>query len=76
VVELYDATAEANGVILLVDVDGEPMTLGDKDLLISAVTNLVDNALKYAGATATVRVGAAQDRGTISVVVRCRPRRD
>jgi len=70
VVELYDATAEANGVTLAVDVVGEPRALGDKDLLASAVANLVDNALKYgAGAATTVRVEAREDRETASILV-------
>ena len=69
VVELYDATAEANGVALVVDVVGEPTILGDKDLLASATANLVDNALKYGGSAATVRVGVREDRETVSIVV-------
>jgi signal transduction histidine kinase len=69
VVELYDATAEANGVALVVDVVGEPTMLGDKDLLASATANLVDNALKYGGSAATVRVGTREDRDTVSIVV-------
>ena len=70
VVELYDATAEANGVMLAVDVVGEPTTLGDKDLLASATANLVDNALKYgASPGTTVRIGTRQERETVSIVV-------
>jgi signal transduction histidine kinase len=70
VVELYDATAEASGVMIAVDVVGEPTTLGDKDLLASATANLVDNALKYGGnAATTVRVGAREDGDTVSIVV-------
>lgn len=71
VVELYDATAEANGMTLAVDVVGVPTTLGDKDLLASATANLVDNALKYgSNAATTVMVGAREDRETVSIVVR------
>jgi signal transduction histidine kinase len=71
VVELYDATAEANGVTLTGDVVGEPSALGDKDLLASATANLVDNALKYGGrAETTVRVGAREDRESVSILVR------
>ena len=71
VVELYDATAEASGVTLTVDVVGQPTTLGDKDLLASATANLVDNALKYGGrAETTVRVGAREDRESVSILVR------
>ncbi len=69
VVELYDAAAEAKDISLAVEIDGEPMTLGDKDLLRSATANLIDNALKYAGSGAAVRVRAAQDQSTASIVV-------
>ena len=71
VVELYDATAEANGVKLAAEVTGNPVALGDKDLLRRATANLVDNALKYGGsADTTVRVGAQEDRETVSIAVR------
>jgi signal transduction histidine kinase len=69
VVELYDAAAEAKGLALVTEIDGEPTTLGDKNLLANAVANLLDNALKYAGSAATVRVRATQERETISIVV-------
>jgi signal transduction histidine kinase len=69
VVELYDATAEAKGIRLSTAVEGEPTALGDKDLLASATANLVDNALKYAGSSATVQVRATQERDTVSIVV-------
>jgi len=70
VVELYDATAEANGVTLVVDVVGGPTTLGDKGLLASATANLLDNALKYGGSAATVRVEAREELQTVSIIVR------
>ena len=69
VAELYDAAAEEKGVALKVDIDGEPTTLGDKDLLASATANLIDNALKYAGSNATVRVRVTQERNAVSIVV-------
>jgi signal transduction histidine kinase len=69
VVELYDAAAEEKGIALIVDIDGEPTIFGDKDLLASATANLIDNALKYAGSKATVRVRVTQERNTVSIVV-------
>ncbi|HEX4617927.1 MAG TPA: HAMP domain-containing sensor histidine kinase [Stellaceae bacterium] len=69
VVELYDATAEAEGITLVSEIDGRPTTLGDKNLLTSALVNLTDNALKYAGTGATVRVRAKQDQDTVSMIV-------
>jgi signal transduction histidine kinase len=69
VVEFYDAAAEAKGIRLTIGIEGEPTTLGDRDLLASATANLVDNALKYAGSDKTVKVRAVQDRSTVSIVV-------
>jgi signal transduction histidine kinase len=69
VVELYDASAEAEGITLVSEIEGQPVTLGDKNLLTSALVNLTDNALKYAGSRATVRVRATQDRDTVSIIV-------
>lgn len=69
VVELYDATAEAEGITLVSEIEGRPVVLGDKNLLTSALVNLTDNALKYAGSGATVRVRATQDRDTVSMIV-------
>ena len=70
VVELYDAAAEEKGIALVMENhDGEPTTLGDKDLLASAAANLIDNALKYTGSKATVRVRATEERNIVSLVV-------
>src|ERR1700730_10677385 len=44
VVELYDAIAEAEGIALVSEIAGLPVTLGDKNLLTSAHANLTDNA--------------------------------
>src|SRR5215472_7417230 len=68
-VELYDATAEDEGITLGSYVKGDPVALGDRNLLASAVVNLIDNALKYAGSGTTVRVRATQDRDTVSIAV-------
>ena len=70
VVELYDATAEAEGITLVNETEDDPVTFGDKNLLASATANLIDNALKYAGAWATVRIRTTKERDTVSVVVR------
>ncbi|SEF27330.1 ATP-binding protein [Variovorax sp. NFACC27] len=57
VAELYEAVAELRGIVLLRDPADMAMALGDRDLLAGAAANLLDNALKYAGSGATVRVG-------------------
>src|SRR5260370_1148525 len=69
IVELYDAEAEARGITLLTEIDSGAAALGDKNLLASAVANLIDNALKYAGNGATVRLWTLRERDTLSIIV-------
>lgn len=57
VAELYEAVAELRGIALLREPTDMAMALGDRDLLAGAAANLLDNALKYAGSGATVRIG-------------------
>jgi PAS domain S-box-containing protein len=45
--DLYEPIAEDKGVILLVEAPDGATVHGDRDLLFEAVTNLVDNALKF-----------------------------
>ncbi|MEQ8494231.1 MAG: HAMP domain-containing sensor histidine kinase [Gammaproteobacteria bacterium] len=69
-VELYDASAEEQGVTLaLTRRDGQP-TQGDHDLLASALASLLDNSIKYAGRGARIEVGVEADADSVSVVVR------
>jgi signal transduction histidine kinase len=49
VAELYEAVAEARGIVLLREPVEMAVALGDRDLLAGAAANLLDNALKYAG---------------------------
>ena len=61
IVEMYEATADEQGV-LLVQMYGEGVPArGDRNLLGSALASLVDNAIKYAGPGATVKVSAGSD---------------
>lgn len=61
IVEMYEATADDQGVLLVqMYGDGVPAR-GDRNLLGSALASLVDNAIKYAGPGATVEVSAGSD---------------
>ncbi len=69
VVELYDAIAEERGIALVANIEGDPKTLGDKDLLTSALANLLDNAFKYGGRSVTIGARVTPDVETVTVVV-------
>lgn len=48
---------------LEVNVPDEVLVLGNEELLVQAVTNILENARKYAGAGAKIRVGASESEG-------------
>ena len=61
--------AEERGQRLHVEADGVASVSADRLVLRDAVTNLVDNAIKYSprGSTITLRVGAVDSHATLSV---------
>lgn len=61
IVEMYEATADEQGVLLVQLYRDELPARGDRNLLGSALASLVDNAIKYAGHGATVEVSAGHD---------------
>jgi signal transduction histidine kinase len=61
VIDLYAAVAEEQGATLVHDPADAVNVSGDRDLLAGAVANLVDNALKYAGRGAQVRIGTVRE---------------
>lgn len=56
IVDLYQPAAESEGMSLALAVEDEPQVEADRDLLAGVLANLLDNALKYAGHGAAVRV--------------------
>ncbi|HEV2301144.1 MAG TPA: HAMP domain-containing sensor histidine kinase [Stellaceae bacterium] len=69
VVELYDAAAEARGIALSTEIDPAAAILGDRHLMASAVANLLDNALKYAGDGAKVRIAVHREEENVALTV-------
>lgn len=69
IAELYEASAEASGQHLVTDLPDTLTLTGDRDLLLQAVANLLDNALKFTPAGGTVRLEAAADAGWILLSV-------
>jgi signal transduction histidine kinase len=71
VMELYEPVAEEKGISLSLEAGGAPAIeiAGDSSLLFEAVSNLVDNAIKYspAGSRVAVRVLATNGQTGIEV---------
>lgn len=62
--------AETKNISLVTDVRERPEVLGDRDLLVMAIRNLIDNAVAYsdAGSRVTVSVGSRDDVVSIAVL--------
>jgi signal transduction histidine kinase len=72
-VELYEATAEGSGFSIAFESGESTVARGQRDLVARAVSNLIDNALKYGapvdGRAATVRVSSRRRGDWAEVVV-------
>ncbi len=61
--DMYEPIAEDKGITLLVHSPHELSAHGDRDLLIEAVANLVDNAVKFTPAGGQVEIGLFRGNG-------------
>jgi signal transduction histidine kinase len=57
VADMYEPIAEDKEIALLIRLPHESSVRGDRDLLIEAIANLVDNAIKYTPAGGRVEIG-------------------
>ena len=58
VAELYEPVAEERGMQLAVNVGSGPQFTGNRQLIVQAVVNLIENAIKYSGKSGAVTDGA------------------
>jgi PAS domain S-box-containing protein len=61
--DLYEPIAEDKGVVLRVEFAAEATVHGDRDLLFEAVTNLVDNAVKFTPGGGCVELALLHQEG-------------
>ena len=61
IVELYEPAAEQAQVALTASIDADLFVRGNRELISQALANLLDNAIKYAGAGGKVHVEARAD---------------
>jgi signal transduction histidine kinase len=67
IAELYDPLAEERGVTFTVDIRDVPDIMADAELLLEAVGNVLDNAIKFARAGVTLRLNEAEGVPQIEV---------
>jgi signal transduction histidine kinase len=70
VADMYQPIAEDKGIALLIHSAQELDVHGDRDLLIEAVVNLVDNAVKFTPAGGRVEIGLIPGQGESIVRVK------
>jgi signal transduction histidine kinase len=68
--DMYEPIAEDKGIALVVHAPHKLTAYGDRDLLIEAVANLVDNAVKFTPAGGQVEIGLFRGHGENIVRVR------
>jgi two-component system sensor histidine kinase SenX3 len=61
--------AETRRIALVPDIKSRPTVMGDHDLLVMALRNLIDNAVNYSDPGAKVTVGCATNDGVATVSV-------
>lgn len=59
--DYYAPAAEARSITLTTDVRGQPKAPGDADLLFQAVSNLLDNAIKFTPENGRISLSAAME---------------
>lgn len=70
VLDFYEAVAEVQGAKLVFDPSDKAIVMGDPDLLAGAISNLVDNALKYGGPGATVTIVSETTRDHVLLTLK------
>jgi signal transduction histidine kinase len=69
VFEFYEPLAQSKGVAIALEAAAPTLALGDEDLLREAISNLVENAIKFTPEGGRVRVAAETAAGRANVVV-------
>jgi signal transduction histidine kinase len=67
--EFYGAAAEARGQDIALSLPGSLQLTGDRDLLLQAIANLLDNAVKFAPAGSTIALSATASPGMAELCV-------
>ena len=69
VADFYQPVAELKGVNLTFESDGDPTVAGDPLLLSQAISNLIENALKFGPRHGTISIATRHANGTVEIIV-------
>lgn len=67
--EVYRPACDLLGVVLEVDSGPDCFVYGSRELLMEALRNLIDNAIKFAGSSGPIRLTAARAGGAVEIRV-------
>lgn len=67
--ELYHAAAEEHSIRLTHDIESDIFVFGDRELLAQAITNLLDNALKYSPNGGRIHISLSVDNALALLAV-------
>ncbi|PXA84852.1 histidine kinase [Nostoc sp. 3335mG] len=70
VVDLYQPLAEERGITFMLDTLSDATLFGDQSLLFEALSNLVDNAIKFAPEGGQVRLSVSRSETGLAIEVR------
>jgi signal transduction histidine kinase len=69
VAEFYQPVAELQGVNIAFESDGAPTVAGDPLLLSQAISNLIENALKYGRGSGAIAIAPRRTDGIVEIAV-------
>ncbi len=69
VAELFEPAAEERACFIVLVSGGPAYTIGDRDLLFDAFSNLIDNAIKHGGPAREVTIEVSGSNGCATVAV-------
>ena len=69
VAELYEPLAESKNITIGIDAQSQAYIIGDKDLLLEAIANIIDNSIKFTpeGGCINLRIAASEQGPIIEI---------